>query len=266
MGHSANSTSTAQKARNVRADKSSSNKRQKSLKASTKVKPPSKMTTYTRPPQSWPANMPYLSTMHLDSSLNTDQQALFHPVNLLGTEAYIVSSQCVFSPNTNHLVTIEAIKTPLHPAFPQSGLFAARQLAPGTHILDYTGLLHSCPLVTCSTSDYDLAFLDRDSSLAIDGANMGNESRFINDYHGIRDGPNAVFEEYYVKVKGAKGKDEWEARMGVWVNPNSGSIVKGEEICLSYGKGYWRARLGAMEQHEEEGDKANPVEGHDEKS
>jgi SET domain-containing protein len=107
-------------------------------------------------------------------------------------------------------------------------------------------------LSTCSSSDYDLAFLDRDASLAIDGASMGNEARFINDYHGIRDGPNAVFEEYYVKVKGAKGKEMWEARMGVWVNPLSSGIAKGEEICLSYGKGYWRARLAAMEHQKED--------------
>jgi hypothetical protein len=87
---------------------------------------------------------------------------------------------------------------------------------------------------------------------------MGNEARFINDYHGICDGPNAVFEEYYVKVK-VKGKDVWEARMGVWVHPaaagggggGGGGIAKDEEICLSYGKGYWRARVGLMEQQEQ---------------
>ncbi|OCT52187.1 SET domain protein [Cladophialophora carrionii] len=195
--------------------------------------------------------MPYLSTVHWDSSLTLSQRELIQSALSPKPDAYIVSTQCTFSPTSNPAVVIESIKLPSHPAYPQSGLFAARPLVPGTHIIDYTGLLHSCPLPSCSTSDYDLAFLDRDASLAIDGAGMGNEARFINDYHGIRDGPNAVFEEYYVRVKGAKGKEMWEARMGVWVNPLSSGIAKGEEICLSYGKGYWRARLGAMEQQKE---------------
>ncbi|EXJ59148.1 hypothetical protein A1O7_06579 [Cladophialophora yegresii CBS 114405] len=192
------------------------------------------MTTYTRPPQNWPTNLPYLSTVHLDSSLAPSQRELVQSTRSPDPDAYMVSAQ----------------------SYPQSGLFAARQLAPGTHIIDYTGLLHSCPLSTCSISDYDLAFLDRDASIAIDGAGMGNEARFINDYHGVRDGPNAVFEEYYVKVKGPKGKEMWEARMGVWVNPLSTGVAKGEEICLSYGKGYWRARLGAMEQRKEDDSRA----------
>ncbi|KAJ9607518.1 hypothetical protein H2200_007596 [Cladophialophora chaetospira] len=254
MGRPPKSSSKAQSLRNDHYDghKSTGGKKPKSRKVSLKINPPAKMTTFTRPPPTWPADLPYLSTVHLDKSLTSGQHALLHPEDLPGSDAYIVSSPCVFSPTLNPLVVIEAIKNPSHPAYPQSGLFAARQLAPGTHILDYTGLVHSCPLPTCSTSDYDLAFLDRDASLAVDGAGMGNEARFINDYHGIAEAPNTVFEEYYVKVKGAKGKEVWEARMGVWVNPLSNGIAKGEEICLSYGKGYWRARIGAMEQYEDD--------------
>jgi len=30
-------------------------------------------------------------------------------------------------------------------------------------------------------------------------------------------------------------------------------VEKGEEICLSYGRGYWRARVGQMEGVAEEG-------------
>jgi len=73
---------------------------------------------------------------------------------------------------------------------------------------------------------------------------MGNEARFINDYHGVNEaGPNAVFEEYFVKVKGKGGKEVWQARMGVWVKPGlEAGIAKGEEILLSYGRGYWKAR------------------------
>lgn len=250
MGRSIKPPSKAQKSDGRFGTKTSDKSRPKRSNRSTNINPPVKMTTYTRPPQRWPASLPYLSAVHLDNSLTPEQRELYHPINVGEPDAVLVSSQCTFSPISNPAVVIEPIKTPSHPAYPQSGLFAARQLHPGTHILDYTGLLHSCPLPSCSTSDYDLAFLDRDASLAIDGARMGNEARFINDYHGIRpDGPNAVFEEYFVKVKGVKGKEVWEARMGVWVNPACPGIAKGEEICLSYGKGYWRARsIGVLEQ------------------
>ena len=74
---------------------------------------------------------------------------------------------------------------------------------------------------------------------------MGNESRFINDYHGVAEGPNAVFEEYFVRVRGMRGGMGWEGRMGVWVCGTG--IQKGEEVLVSYGRGYWRAR-GMMEQ------------------
>lgn len=102
--------------------------------------------------------------------------------------------------------------------------------------------------------------------MAIDGTTMGNESRFVNDWRGIREGgPNAMFEEYFVKVK-VKNKECWEGRMGIWVLPakatkrgekscstGKGGIEKGDEICVSYGKGWWRARRGAMEEWEDEG-------------
>ena len=42
--------------------------------------------------------------------------------------------------------------------------------------------------------------------------------------------------------------------MGVWVNHAGTGITKGEEILLSYGKGYWRARMGqSMEEVEDPG-------------
>ena len=251
MGRPAKSQPKAQNASSNLEVNKGSHRQQKASKRCTKINPPARMTTYTRPPQTWPAGLPYLSTVHLHASLTAPQRDLVRPADVLEPSFYTVSSQCKFSPVSNPLIAIELIKFASHPAYPQSGLFAARQLASGTHILDYTGLLHSCPLPTCENSDYDLAFLDRDASVAIDGASMGNEARFINDYHGIRDNPNAVFEEYYAKVKGLKGREIWEARMGVWVSPLCNSIAKGEEICLSYGKGYWRARMGAMEQQNE---------------
>jgi len=36
------------------------------------------------------------------------------------------------------------------------------------------------------------------------------------------------------------------------VKPGGRGLEKGEEICLSYGRGYWRARVGQMEGSKEE--------------
>jgi hypothetical protein len=219
---------------------------------------PTRMTTYTAPPANWPSKLPFLSVSRLLQALTPLQTSLLYPKNLPADTAYSISSLVTFSPTSNPFVQIRPITDSSHPAYPQFGLFVTKALPLGTHIIDYTGSLHSCPQSTCATSDYDLALLDRDASLAIDSAEMGNEGRFVNDYHGIRDeGPNAVFEEYYVKVRSKGGKETWEARMGIWVAPviagkngNEG-ISKGEEICVSYGRGWWRARRGLMEEHGE---------------
>lgn len=219
--------------------------RKKNTKGSPTISLPSRITTYTLPPPNWPSSLPYLSTSHLDPSLTPSQHALVHPLSLpQDPTPYVIQTAVTYSPTINPLITITPITDPSHPAYSQHGLFTTRFLPSGTHILDYTGLLHSCPLPTCSASDYDLAFLSRDASIAIDGQSMGNEARFINDYHGVNDaGPNAIFEEYFVKVKGKGGKEVWQARMGVWVKPGlEAGIGKGEEILLSYGRGYWKAR------------------------
>lgn len=61
---------------------------------------------------------------------------------------------------------------------------------------------------------------------------MGNEARFVNDYRGIANKPNALF----IEVKTTTG----EMRMSVW--SGSEPIPKGKEILVSYGKAWWRAR------------------------
>ncbi|EXJ92196.1 hypothetical protein A1O3_00746 [Capronia epimyces CBS 606.96] len=100
---------------------------------------------------------------------------------------------------------------------------------------------------THATSNYDLS-LDRDLGLAIDASRCGNEARFINDYRGIRAaGPNAEFRDCLVQV--GPGPGRLEKRIGVFVlspgkagGPRAKGIAKGEEIVVSYGKGFWNAR------------------------
>jgi hypothetical protein len=126
-------------------------------------------------------------------------------------------------------VRIRYISDASHPAVGQYGLFAANKIPPRTHIIDYTGEIH------CDdrASDYDLSlYRSQDANVGIDASMMGNEARFINDYRGVREKPNAIF---------ADGRTtSGELRMSVW---SAGKIIKkGDEILVSYGKGWWRAR------------------------
>jgi hypothetical protein len=69
--------------------------------------------------------------------------------------------------------------------------------------------------------------------VGLDASTMGNEARFINDYRGIRAKPNALF----CDRRTAAG----ELRMSIWSSAEG--VKKGEEILVSYGKAWWRARI-----------------------
>lgn len=71
-------------------------------------------------------------------------------------------------------------------------------------------------------------------SVGVDAARFGNEARFINDYRGVGQAPNATFQERVI---------DGELRIGVFAGPRG--IAKNEEILVSYGKGWWAARCGA---------------------
>jgi hypothetical protein len=68
-------------------------------------------------------------------------------------------------------------------------------------------------------------------NVGIDAALMGNEGRFVNDFRGIRQRPNAVFEE--------RRPDTGGLMMSIWSNEH---IRKGDEIVVSYGKSWWNSR------------------------
>lgn len=104
------------------------------------------------------------------------------------------------------------------------------------------------PTDTDPTSSYDIS-LDRDLGISIDAAKAGNEARFVNDYRGIRDKPNAEFRDIWVKV----GDMRWERWIGIFVlgegraGLRKGGLRKGEEILVSYGKGFWAERKGGAD-------------------
>ncbi|KAJ7169536.1 SET domain protein [Mycena filopes] len=131
---------------------------------------------------------------------------------------------------TPSVVAIRRITDSAHPACGQLGLFAARKIKEKTVIVDYIGEIH------CDEreSDYDLSlFRSGELSVGIDASKMGNEGRFVNDYRGIQDKPNAAF----VDVRLETG----ELRMRI---ESCKMIKKGEEILVSYGKSWWQGRLG----------------------
>jgi len=233
-------------------------------------------------PKNWPSDVAFLRKPQISAPLSPtalqiqdpnidDNNGTKHPAT---THIRIHTPPAVPSP----LVAIKPITTPTsHPARGQRGLFACTALAPGSFILFYQGAVHDSSS-TDPHSDYDLS-LDRDRDLAVDATRAGNEARFINDYRGVRvHGPNAEFRDCVVGV----GSGVWERRIGVFVlsaghaaaaggsasgkgkgkkGGKSGKdgkgggkaaaaaaaarargIAKGEEIVVSYGKGFWDAR------------------------
>ena len=172
-------------------------------------------------------------------------------------------------------VMIKRISQPGHPANGQCGLFAKRKIAGGELIIPYLGVVHasflaaeheagdtfasmggdvaSRPVPPSNSpehedSDYDLSLLRLSASetrnpfpgyhvsIGVDAATMGNAARMVNDYRGIPGivAPNAEFRQ----GRGARG----ELRMEVW--SLKCGVEKGQEVLVSYGKGWWSARKG----------------------
>jgi xeroderma pigmentosum group C-complementing protein len=160
------------------------------------------------------------------------------------------------------LVQIKPITDPLHPAYGQYGLFAAKDLKPGSLIIPYLGELHpgtGSGSKAAEESDYDL-WLCRSADVAIDAARAGNEARFINDYRGVPgrkvQGPNVEFREVW---DGRGGPGKGQRGIAAFVKPATKKqladskagdvgIAKGKEILVSYGKGFWNGRRN----HDEE--------------
>jgi hypothetical protein len=187
-------------------------------------------------PKLWPEEIIYLTKPVLSSNISGESLTL---LNGKPNPALLISQSDGPCPR----VRITPINSSTHPANGQSGLFASQHLEAGSFILFYLGFVHS-EVDTDPNSNYDLS-LDRELGIGIDATKMGNEGRFINDYRGITSaGPNAEFKEVWINA----GKGFTEKRMAVYVLPAGKSgkrakgIGKGEEILVSYGKGFWKER------------------------
>ncbi|KAJ7071517.1 SET domain protein [Mycena amicta] len=127
-------------------------------------------------------------------------------------------------------VLIMPINDPNHPAFGQLGLFAQKKIPPHRAIVDYIGQIH------CDdrpNSDYDLSLYRSDTmSVGVDASKMGNEARFVNDFRGVADRPNASFVDYRTP----------NGELRVRIVSSNRAIKQGEEILVSYGRHWWSAR------------------------
>lgn len=232
-------------------------------------------------PKNWPPALPYLSAPLLHKDLSTAQ------LQLLKTKPSTASSDASYSSTSvptvpiaasqspSPLVRIQPIHDPSHPAHGQYGLFATRDLRPGTFILPYLGRVHpGTGSATDPTSDYDL-WLDHGADVAVDAGAQGNEARFVNDYRGVREqGPNAEFGTAWCERWGQLCVGFWVLRAGTGKGKagkagkgakakgdrsRQDGIRKGEEILVSYGKGFWNQRSAetATEEDALAGDEQN---------
>ncbi|KAF1949293.1 hypothetical protein CC80DRAFT_555500 [Byssothecium circinans] len=196
-------------------------------------------------PRGWPRELVYLHAPRYSKKLNGDATKALVVPNSAPSLRSIYQVPKSQGPYTN--VRITPISNPAHPANGQYGLYAAHNLPPDAFILPYLGYVHG-PTDLDEQSDYDLS-LDREQEVGVDASRMGNEARFINDYRGISNSPNAEFRDISVDV----GNGGVEKRMGVFVlsagksGKRAKGIGKGEEILVSYGKGFWSERA-AMKQ------------------
>jgi len=124
------------------------------------------------PPAGWPSDVQYIPHIICDKSVTPE----FAKRVEWSLHRYRIHHQ------GSHNVRIKIITDPLHPAYGQRGLFAARSLRPREWIIDYAGEVLPDSNPQTYESNYCLRYVNDHS---IDGWKMGNESRFVNDFRGV---------------------------------------------------------------------------------
>lgn len=195
-------------------------------------------------PVNWPSDIEYLRQPQVSPAVSAVALKLLNtPTSATAAHARLAISSIPF-PNPH--VRITPVHDPQHPANGQAGLYALKHLAPDTLILPYIGRLHTNnDQDTDPSSSYDIS-LDRDLGLALDAAKAGNEARFVNDYRGIAEKPNAEFRDCWIQMADKR----WERWIAIFVlsagkaGKRKQGIRPGDEILVSYGKGFWTERKG----------------------
>ncbi|KAJ3237309.1 hypothetical protein HDU81_009645 [Chytriomyces hyalinus] len=223
-------------------------------------------------PRNWPSNITFASDYIISPDLGIDALPPVSPAQQLKHKFPTLHPKPYAAP----LAQIAKITDPKHPAYTQNGLFSLRDIPCNTHIVDYIGLVISADSAVVQVSDYVLDFggggtgcsiLAQDGvteiRLAVDGQMIGNEGRMVNDARGV---PCNAFEQFDRRSKKAVKKPQnpefahfaskskpnvefrsyvssknGEMRMGFFCCSPSG-IRAGQELLISYGKGYWLSR------------------------
>ncbi|KAI8589588.1 hypothetical protein BDZ88DRAFT_417357 [Geranomyces variabilis] len=193
---------------------------------------------FNAPPKNWPASVKFLAKNHWADSIPRNLLSFYVPQQWpLPSPVSTVTPPPTHTPfpikeaTKERRVSIKKITVPSHPAFGQCGLFASTCLPARSHVLDYVGQVRLAADAS-ETSDYILSF-DRVTALSLDAEFAGGEGRFCNDYRGVCDKANVEFDPYRDSKTG-------QVKMGIWVLAKD--IKKGDELCVSYGKGWWRER------------------------
>lgn len=205
-------------------------------------------------PPNWPETAQYLIKPRLSASF---------PAQLIPLITSPSSPKFTPHPSTHPAhVTIKRITTVGHPACGQNGLFARSKIPGGSLVVPYLGIIHASynPEASVSPptlpaglldagaehakSDYDLSLLRISASdprnpfpgvhvsIGVDADKSGNAGRMVNDYRGVAGQPNAEF-----RVGRGEGGD---MRMELWSLKEG--VKKGDEVLVSYGKGWWADR------------------------
>jgi len=144
---------------------------------------------------------------------------------VLADEAWAIHCALVAPPRPTVAVRINTVR-PGHPCAGQRGLFAGAELRPGARLLRYCGVV--LPR-RGDGGDGGYRFALRGAlEIDVDALHAGNESRYINDYHGTGARANVQF------VEARSDASEME----VWVEVLH-AIAAGEEILVSYGSRYF---------------------------
>jgi hypothetical protein len=109
------------------------------------------------------------------------------------------------------------------------GVFADRDLVPGEFVGEYTGVVRLRDTIVNGTYAYaypPVATEEGELLLSIDAGSSGNITRFIN-----HDPDESVLHEY----------DYFNGHWHV-IYTVSRPISRGEQMCINYGDGYWKAR------------------------
>lgn len=205
-------------------------------------------------PPHWPTNVAYTPRSLISPTFSPSQ---LRYINSRATSTSTLRSlpPLPLCSHPKDTVRIKQITDASHPAKGQNGLFVVRAVKPRTKVIDYVGVIHSrTPPATRpdwvdphEKSDYDLSLIRCMSTplepgeeptlidIGIDADKHGNAARMINDYRGIGPKPNVEFRQVWDEDTG------W-ARMEVW--SLSDGLRKGDEVLISYGKGFWTARTG----------------------